>query len=76
MDLLEEIGARERQRQKADSLRAGLIAAAIYNVNRKRGSRALTASDFVEEEPVILSAEQMEAEFARWAKAVNRTVKA
>lgn len=56
-------------------LRAGLIAASIYNVNRKKGSRAFQPDDFIRKPPKLLSPEQMYREFSRWAKTTNQTIR-
>ena len=47
--LLTALVARESRREHSAALRAGLVASAIYNVNRKPGTRALKPSDFVRE---------------------------
>lgn len=47
--MLREIYEMESRRERAATLRAGLIAAAIYNVHRKKGTKAFKASDFIRE---------------------------
>ena len=54
-------------REKAAVLRAGLVAATVYNVNRKKGNRAAKPSDYLRKEAVILSPGQMEREMDTWA---------
>lgn len=69
---MEELGERDHRLQKAAALRAGLIAAAIYNVNRKKGARALKASDFVRSERRHLSPEEAARFMDRWAADMNK----
>lgn len=54
--------------------------AAIYNIRpwRKKGSRNLTARDFMREPARMLTAKQMESAFDAWAATANggRTARA
>lgn len=44
--LLDAYATVEQRRQRADYQRAGLIAAAVYNVHRKKGTPKLNPMDF------------------------------
>ncbi len=70
--LLREIVEEKTRESRAASLRAGLVAAAIYNVHRKPGARALRAEDFIREPPKLLTASQMEVQMDAWMASVNR----
>jgi hypothetical protein len=61
-----------RDEAKAATLRAGLVAAAIYNVNRRKGAKPVKASDFVKEPPKPITADEMAAVFKSWAQSHNR----
>jgi len=74
--LLQDMRKVQKRRDREAALRAGLVTAAIYNVNRKRGTRSLKPTDFIKSEPAILTPEQMEAEMDRWAKSTNRRIEA
>jgi hypothetical protein len=66
------IVANKRDEHKAATLRAGLVAAAIYNTNRRKGTRPVKPQDFVREGPKKMSANEMAAIFKSWARAHNR----
>ena len=57
--LLAALVARESRREHSAALRAGLVASAIYNVNRKPGTRTLKPSDFVRERKGIEPVQQI-----------------
>lgn len=69
--LLEALMRREGEREKSALLRAGLVASAVYNVNRKKGARPLQPKDFVREPVKHLTPEQMERVLSRWASQAN-----
>lgn len=71
-ELLYQIGEREKRLQIAATERAGLVASMIYNVNRKRGRRALKPGDFVKRPPRVLTPEEWEQVTDSWMKATNR----
>ena len=71
--MLVEIFAIRGAEEKAAVLRAGLVAAAVYNVSRKKGARFIQATDFLpvpmqEELPL----EQLRAGMDAWARSINR----
>lgn len=77
--LLEELAEREARQERNAALRAGLVAAAIYNVHRRKGTQALKPEDFVrpERERVkILPAAEMAKRLQAWAEAHNKRVRA
>jgi hypothetical protein len=55
-------------------LRAGLIAAAVYNVNRKKGARMLQASDFVVMPDDFLAPEDAASYMDAWAASQNSPI--
>jgi hypothetical protein len=61
-----------RDEAKAATLRAGLVAAAVYNVNRRKGAKPIKATDFVREPPRPITADEMAALFKGWARSYNR----
>lgn len=71
-ELLYQIGEREKRLQIAATERAGLIASMVYNVNRRKGRRALKPSDFVKREPRRLTPEEWERELDGWMRATNK----
>jgi hypothetical protein len=58
--------------ERAAVLRAGLVAATVHNVHRRKGTRAAKPSDYLKKPPAILDPSQMEAEMDAWAKASNK----
>ena len=73
MDLLiGKIIERRKAEEKASVLRAGIIASTIYNVHRKKGTRAARPRDYLREDPGILSPEEMEMEMDAWARSTNK----
>lgn len=76
---LEEVSAvlkqRQTEEQRAD-LRAGLVAATVANVHRRKGQRAIQPRDFFGEGRRRHMTPQEGARFMRrWAKSVNRDFK-
>jgi hypothetical protein len=65
------VGFRQ-QDAKAATLRAGLVAAAIYNVNRRKGAKVIKPQDFVREPAKPVDPNQMAEVFKAWARAHNR----
>lgn len=53
---------------RAATLRAGLIAATILNVNRRKGASLVQATDFVREKDEFLDPEQAAEFMDRWAQ--------
>jgi len=73
--LLEKMAEKALAEEKAATLRAGLIAAAVYNVNRKKGSRPIKPQDFLARSanPVVeVEPEEMERLLDAWAGTVNK----
>jgi hypothetical protein len=70
--LLRQIEKRRVSEEKAAVLRSGLVAATVYNVHRKKGSRAAKPTDFIRQEARVLSPEEMERQMDAWARSVNR----
>jgi hypothetical protein len=76
--LLDELVDLEARRERNAMLRAGLVAAAVYNVHRKAGSRAFRAEDFVRkerEEAQEVTPAQMRAWLLSWAERQNRRLR-
>lgn len=76
---LAEILKQKREQERAAYLRAGLVAATIVNVNRKRGSRMVQPSDFIRELPRdedFMDVEEAVAMMDRWAKTTNQLAQA
>ena len=63
----------QEAKEKAAVLRAGLVAATVYNAHRKKSSRAAKPSDFLKKKAADLSPEQMEAELDAWARTANKS---
>jgi hypothetical protein len=74
--LLEALMRRDGERERSALLRAGLVAAAVYNVNRKKGARPLQPKDFVREPVRHLTPEQMDRALQAWASRVNGSANA
>ncbi len=67
---IEVVLNRREEEERRENLRAGLIAAAIYNVHRKRGTPAFHPRDFIRERPRpqdYMSKEQARAFLDGWA---------
>lgn len=66
---------RKYEATRAAYLRAGLVAATIINVNRRKGARLVQAKDFFKEprkEGDHMSTAEAAAHLDRWAASVNR----
>jgi hypothetical protein len=62
----------EAERQR--TLRAAFVAAAIYNVNRKKGAKIIQATDLIREPPKpedYMTVEESRAMLNAWAKSIN-----
>jgi len=57
---------------RAATLRAGLIAATVLNVNRKKGTRLVQPTDFVSMPDDYLSPEQAASYMDAWANTTGR----
>ena len=68
MAVLKEVAQRDRQA----NLRAGLIAATIVNVNRKKGTRMLKPEDFLKSPREYMSVEEGTQFMDRWARGINK----
>jgi len=57
----------------ADNTYAGMITAAVYNVNRKQGTKPFTPDDFLLRKPEVQAADPADlfAAFKRWAEGLN-----
>ena len=70
----EAVVDRHMEIDRAATLRAGLVAAAVYNVHRRRGDAIWSATDFVRQplrEEDFMSVEASKSMLDRWAKGVN-----
>lgn len=72
MAILEHTSRRREQQERAAAHRAGLIAAMIGNVHRKKGARRLKPSDFVREPTRVVSPETARQILDGWAARQNR----
>ena len=74
--LLEALAQREERRERSATLRAGLVAAAVYNVHRKKGAKAIKPQDFVRQEKKteIVSPEEFARRMSAWADSHNAKV--
>jgi len=74
---MREVGAvmecKRRHVQNAN-LRAGLIAAILVNLHRKKGRRAVKPADFFATAPTRMSARSAEPFMDAWAASINRRV--
>ena len=69
-----EVLKRENEKEKSAYLRAGLIAATIVNVHRRKGARMVKPSDFIRERPKdedYMDVATAKKVLGRWAKSVN-----
>ncbi len=57
--------------EKQANLRAGLVAAVITNVHRKKGSRLVQPADFLKTPRVHMSVEEASKFMDTWAKGIN-----
>lgn len=67
---LEEVLKNQAQAEKRDYLRAGLIAATVINVNRRKGAPLVQAGDFFRERPReedYMDVAEAERELEAWA---------
>lgn len=65
--------------EKREYLRAGLIAATIVNVNRRKGQRLVQPGDFIRERikpDDFMSVEEATAKMDGWAKTLNKDLQA
>lgn len=72
--LMKEYAERRNDDQRAAIERAGIVAAAVYNVNRKKGARWIKPSDFIATRPHEVTPEQFATLMKGWARSHNRTV--
>lgn len=73
---LDEVAAvlkRRTEAERALTLRAGLIAATIINVNRKKGAPLVQPHDFLPETEEFLTPEEARAFMDRWAEGQGAT---
>jgi hypothetical protein len=63
--LLEAIARRRKDEAEAAILRAGITASAVYNVNRKKGAKAIEPKDFLPKKP--MTPEQQRQKMLNWA---------
>ncbi len=72
-EVMAVLKARQRYERQAN-LRAGLVAATIINVHRKRGTRLVRPGDFLKVPRTAaqyMSLEEGQKHMGRWAKKVN-----
>jgi hypothetical protein len=74
--LLVALAKREERRGRDAMYRAAFIVSAIYNVNRKKGKRALKPEDFLKAKTRVLSPAEMADVMSSWADAHNQKVEA
>lgn len=74
--LLKEITDRKAEEYRAAALRAGLVTAAIYNVHRRKGTRAYRAGDFLKQPTRILTPQELEQMLDGWSTSQNARKKA
>lgn len=72
--LLKELEDRRQLEQRADTLRAGLVAAAVYNVHLKKGKPAVKPTDFLPREVKIVTPAEMAARIRSCATAAQKKV--
>lgn len=68
IDEVSEVLKRRTESERALTLRAGLIAATIINVNRKKGAPLVQPHDFLPETEEYMSPEEARAFMDRWAE--------
>ena len=61
------------QNKQAD-LRAGLVAATIANVHRRKGSRLVQPQDFLRQPKRFMELDEAVRHMDRWARSVNKEV--
>jgi hypothetical protein len=69
-----EVLKRKHESERAAYLRAGLIAATIINVNRRKGAKMVKPSDFIRERPRdedYMDATTAKKVMTQWAKQTN-----
>ena len=72
IDTLAAALTRRREAENRQAiLCAGLVAAAVYNVNRRQGARMIQPGDFLPEEVVIVSPERATALFTGFAQSLG-----
>lgn len=72
---LEALFRARREKDREAYLRAGLVAATIVNVNRRRGARLVQPSDFIVEPPRpedYMGVEEAVAMMDAWANSTNK----
>lgn len=74
--LLREVYEAESRRERAATLRAGLVAAAVYNVHRKKGTPMMRPQDFVREPVKIVKPGDLARALTSFAEAHNRRLAA
>ena len=74
--LLTALADRDEQQERSAVLRAGLVASAVYNVHRKKGSKALRPEDFLRKKRKILSPEEFADVMSTWADTHNQKAEA
>ena len=77
MPEVEAVIERQNNLERARYIRAGLVAATIVNVNRKKGARLVRPEDFIREpvrEEDFMTPEQALAMMDGWAIAHNQSV--
>lgn len=71
---LEAVVQRKIESDRAAILRAGLIAATILNVHRKKGTALIQAHDFLPEQHEYLSVEEAKEVMDRWAQSQGSVI--
>ncbi len=72
--VLQAIVKRVSEQNRAADLRAGLIAATITNVHRRKGAALVHPQDFVRMPKRFMTVKEAQTHMNRWAKNINKTV--
>lgn len=60
------------EHERAETLRAGLIAATVHNANRRPGTPAAHAHDYLPQKRVYMTPEEGAEAMNKWAEALNK----
>lgn len=69
--MLDELASRERQVREDREYAAGIVASAVLNVHRRRGSAPFRPKEFVRKPIKRLAPEEAPAFMHQWAEQVN-----
>jgi hypothetical protein len=74
--LVKALTRRTNEERRFRILCHGLVAAAVYNVNSRKGARMIQPRDFLREPPKVVSPKQMFQALKSWADTANKQVAA